>query len=78
VGLAGERTPAEVIDQLLPTIRFEMKFEADRLREADFEGFYRFRETASVAENAVALAEFLDISPETAREIAATDYLFVD
>lgn len=78
VGLAGERTPAEVIDQLLPTIRFEMKFEADRLREADFEGFYRFRETASVAENAVALADFLDISPETAREIAATDYLFVD
>ena len=31
-----------------------------------------------VEENAVPLAEFLDIPLEKAREIAATDYLFVD
>ncbi len=78
VGLAGEGTPRETLDRLLPTIRYDVKFESDRIRDADFEGFYRIRERASVAENTVPLAEFLDIPPEKAREIAATDYLFVD
>ncbi len=55
-----------------------MTFESDRLRDAGFEGFYRIRQSASLAENTVPLAEFLDIPPETAREIAATEHLFVD
>jgi hypothetical protein len=78
VGLAGTSTPKETLDRLLPTIRYDVKFESDRLRDADFEGLYRIRERASVNENTVPLAEFLDIPPEKAREIAATDYLFVD
>ncbi|MGB8812202.1 MAG: DUF5928 domain-containing protein [Paracoccaceae bacterium] len=78
VGLAGDRTPAETIDKLLPTIRYDVKFESDRIRDADFEGFQRLRQTRSAAENIVPLAEFLGISTEMAREIAETDYLFVD
>jgi Family of unknown function (DUF5928) len=78
VGLAGTSTPKETLDRLLPTIRYDVKFESDRLRDADFEGLYRIRERASVNENTVPLAEFLDIPPEKAREIAATEYLFVD
>lgn len=78
VGLAGERTPQETIDRLLPTIRYDVKFESDRIRDAGFAGFSRLRQAASVDENTVPLAEFLDIPIEKAREIAATEYLFVD
>jgi hypothetical protein len=78
VGLAGDKTPRDVIDRLLPTIRYDVKFESDRIWDADFSGLYRIREAASPAENAVALAQFLDIPVEKAVEIAFTHYLFVD
>ncbi len=78
VGLAGDRTPTEVIDRLLPTIRYDVKFESDRIRDAGFTGFSRIKQTATVDENTVPLADFLDIPIEKAREIAATEYLFVD
>ena len=78
VGLAGERSPPEVIDRLLPTIRYDVRFESDRLRDANFPSLSRIRQAATVDENAVPLAEFLDISADKAREIAATEYLFVD
>lgn len=78
VGLAGERTPQETIDRLLPTIRYDVKFESDRIRDAGFPNLLRIRQSASIDENTVPLAEFLDIPPEKAREIAATDYLYAD
>ncbi|MEO8243292.1 MAG: DUF5928 domain-containing protein, partial [bacterium] len=78
VGLAGDRTPAEVVNRLLPTIRYDVKFESDRIRDAGFSDFLRIRQTATVDENTVPLAEFLDIPGDKAREIAATEYLFVD
>ncbi|MFM7445160.1 MAG: DUF5928 domain-containing protein [Tabrizicola sp.] len=55
-----------------------MKFESDRLRDLDLAAHFRMRQGASVDENAAALAEFLEIPVDAAREIAATDYLFVD
>jgi hypothetical protein len=78
VGLAADRTPQEVLDRLLPTIRYDVRFESDRIRDAGFPSFYQLRERDSVDENTVRLAEFLDIPPEKAREIAGTHYLFVD
>ena len=78
VGLAGDRTPKETIDRLLPTIRYDVKFESDRIRDANFPGFHRIRQSASVDENTLPLAEFLDIPVDKAREIAATGHLFVD
>lgn len=78
VGLAGDHTPAEVLARLLPTIRYDVAFESDRIRDAGFPRLYRIRQSASADENAVALAEFLDIPAPRAREIAATDHLFVD
>ncbi len=78
VGLAADHTPPEVLDRLLPTIRFDVRFEADRIRDANFPSYFQMRQTASIDENTVPLAEFLDIPVETAREIAATPYLFVD
>jgi hypothetical protein len=78
VGLAGDRTPQETLDRLLPTIRYDVRFESDRIREQNFPGFQRIRQSATVDENTVPLAEFLDIPVEKARAIAATEYLFVD
>jgi Family of unknown function (DUF5928)/Core-2/I-Branching enzyme len=78
VGLTGPNTPASAMEKLLPTIRYDVKFERDRLRELDLAGHFRIREGASVEENARPLAEFLDIPADIAREIAATDHLFVD
>ncbi len=78
VGLAGDRTPPDVIAKLLPTIRYDVKFESDRIRDAGFPGFYRIAEANTVDENTVPLAEFLDIPLDKAREIAGTHYLFVD
>lgn len=78
VGLAGDQTPTEVLDRLLPTIRYDVKFESNRLRDADFEAFYHMREAEGPDENARPLAAFLGVSEDKARAIAATDYLFVD
>lgn len=78
VGLAGEQTPEETTRRLLPTIRQDLRFESDQIRDAGFTRLYRIREAASVDENAVPLAEFLSIPVETAREIAAADHLYTD
>ncbi len=78
VGLAGDRTPQETFDRLLPTIRYDVRFESDRIRDAGFKGLYRLRESGSPDENTVPLAAFLDIPVEKARDIAGTEYLFAD
>jgi hypothetical protein len=78
VGLASKQSSQNTLDRLLPTIRNDVKFEGDRIRDAGFPNLLRVRQANTVEENAVPLAEFLDISIEKAREIAATGYLFVD
>ena len=78
VGLAGEQTGAETIERLLPTIRNDMLFESDRIRDADFEHLDRLEESADLEQNARALARFLSVPEDKAREIAEVDYLFAD
>ena len=78
VGLAGDHTPPDTLARLLPTIRFDVKFESDRIGDADFPGFYRIRQSGSADENTPALAAFLDVPLDQAREIAATPHLYAD
>jgi hypothetical protein len=78
IGLAGDRTPADVLARLMPTIRYDIQFESERIRDRGFPRSYRLREEAPADENALALAAFLDIPEAKAREIAATDHLFID
>ena len=78
VGLAGAKTPPAALRALLPTIRHDIAFESDQIAAAGLPGFTRMRETADVAENAVALAAFLGIDAEQARQIADTPHLFTD
>ncbi|MFD1340989.1 DUF5928 domain-containing protein [Litorisediminicola beolgyonensis] len=78
VGLAGERTPKETLNRLLPTIRGDMTHESDRIRDADFDNYLRIREVNTPDENAVAVERFLGLQREQALDIARTHYLFAD
>ena len=78
VGLAGEQTAPETLDRLLPTIRNDMTFESDRIRDAAFENLERVQESGDVEENTKALSRFLTIPEDQAHEIASAGYLFSD
>ena len=78
VGLAGQTTPPQVLEQVLPTIRADMAFESERLRDAEFEHFALMREDGSLEDNTRALVQTLDISFELAQELAQIEYLFKD
>jgi len=78
VGLAGEYTPQDTIERLLPTIRHDMVFESDLIRDADFANHYRMRESDPPEANADPLSQFLSIPHDKAREIAETEHLFAD
>ncbi len=78
VGLAGEQTSADTFARLLPTIRSDMVYEREAIRDAAFQNVARLRETATADENARAIASFLSVPDETARQLAQTPYLFVD
>ena len=78
IGLAGEHTSDETWERLLPTIKVDIVYEGDAIRDAEFENHSRIRERASVDENAAGLARFLSIPIEQAREIADGEHLFAD
>ncbi len=78
VGLAGAQTTSETFDRLMPTIRNDMVFEKDRLRDAGFEHYARMREEASLDANAQALAQFLSVSQAMASDIVRSQDLFFD
>jgi hypothetical protein len=78
VGLAGPQTGSATLAHLLPTIRHDMIYEREAIRDAQFSNTTRIRETASADENAAAIAQFLSVSPEVARSLADTPHLFVD
>ncbi len=78
VGLAGDQTSPETLAQLLPTIRYDVLFESDRIRDAGFAHHAVIKESQSPQENAPAIAQFLGVDDDTSRQLAETPYLFVD
>lgn len=78
VGLAGAETTPDTLQQLIPTIRFDLKHESDRLRDAQFPLHHRLAETAPEAANTAALAAFLSLGEDMARGIVRTPHLFMD
>lgn len=78
VGLAGETTPQDAIDRLVPTIRQDFFYESDRIRDEGFADLHVLRENASAEERAQALAKFLTIPEERAVDIATTEDFFSD
>ncbi len=78
VGLAGEQTSKDTLDRLLPTIRGDITFESDRIRDAEFANHMIIRQSYAPEETAGHIARFLDVSPEKGLEIAQTDHLYAD
>jgi hypothetical protein len=78
VGLAGPQTGDATLGRLLPTIRHDMIFERDSIRDEKFPNATRISETGSVDENAHAIAQFLSVNFDVARSLAETPHLFVD
>lgn len=78
VGLAGEQTTPETMARLLPTIRYDVVYESDRLRDEGLANHNRLRQAGSVEDNIPELASFLSVGEDTARQVTETPYLFVD
>ncbi|WP_424987291.1 DUF5928 domain-containing protein [Microbulbifer sp. S227A] len=78
VGLLGQSSNAGARARLLPTIRNDIDYESDRLRDAGFSSYALMSEQFTPAQNAKALQDFLSVPHETAAEIVAMDHLFSD
>ncbi|MBC9246652.1 glycosyl transferase [Paracoccus sp. 11-3] len=78
IGVAGDGTPDEVVERLLPIVRGDLQHEAERLRDMGFPHFEVISEQAGTAINAAAIARFLEVSDEIAQDLAATPHLFSD
>ncbi len=78
VGLAAPHTPDATMKHLLPTIRNDLAYESDCIRDAGIDQLWRIAETSSMDENANTIAEFLSLSEDQSRKIMQLDYLFTD
>lgn len=78
IGLAGDRTPIETLERLLPTIRQDMVLESDRIRDGDFVNHVRLRQSDPVDDRLLVLADFLSLGDTPARRIAEMPHLFDD
>ena len=78
VGLATEQTPSDVIETMIPTLRYEFTFEFERLREAGFKGHTRIRQDRPEEANGGMLAELFDIPRPEGVRLAQTPFLFAD
>jgi hypothetical protein len=77
-GLAGDSTPRETLARLLPTVRNDLLHESDLIRDAKFDNHGYLRETDPQEARILALAGFLSVPAEIAREILAQERLFGD
>lgn len=78
VGLAGQQSPEDIVERLVPTVRAALEHEAERVRDMDFAGYHAIAPWRSETENAAELARFLEISEEDALKLARTNHLFSD
>ncbi|TCK99974.1 core-2/I-Branching enzyme [Shimia isoporae] len=78
IGLAGEQTPQDTLERLLPTIRRDIVNESDRIRDAEFENLNIMRQSDEIEDYVPAIAQFLHVPEDVAERIARTDYLFAD
>ncbi|KGJ04950.1 Core-2/I-Branching enzyme [Paracoccus halophilus] len=78
VGLAGAQTAPEVVERLMRTVKADLEYEAERLRDMGYAGFHTIAPWREPADNAAELGRFLDVSPEIATRLAKTEHLFTD
>ena len=77
-GIANENSSEDALARLVPTVRQDLAFESDRIRDRNFPHLYSISDKHSPEDNMMQISAFLDISEEKARQIAETPYLFSD
>ncbi|MFI0476312.1 DUF5928 domain-containing protein [Paracoccus jiaweipingae] len=78
VGLAGDQTPPEVVNRLLPVVRSDLEHEVERLHDMDFGFFGSIGPSRDGSANGAVLAKFLGVEAQTGQDLAQTPYLFSD
>ncbi len=78
ISLATDETPKEALVHLLPTLRYDIQFEADQVRDAEHDAIYEIGETRPHIENITVLEQFFNCTRTEAEILANTPYLFED
>ncbi len=78
VGLIGDHTPVETIVRLLPSIRNDLRYESDILRDREFENHYRVVQNGVRIKNIEQIAGFADLEPSVAEAIIDQDWIYAD
>ena len=77
-GIANENSSDDALARLVPTVRQDLAYESDRLRDRNFPHLYTISDKHSPEDNMMQISAFLDVSEDKARQIAETPYLFAD
>lgn len=77
-GIANENSSEDALARLVPTVRQDLAFESDRIRDRNFPHLYSISDKHSPEDNMMQISAFLDIREDNARQIAETPYLFAD
>ncbi len=77
-GIANENSSEDALARLVPTVRQDLAFESDRIRDRNFPHLYSISDKNKPEENMMQISAFLDVGEEKARQIAETPYLFSD
>jgi len=78
VGLVAENTPVGTLVGLLPSVKNDLCYELEALRDSDFANYFRLVQGNSVTRNGEALASFANMSTESAQSIASKTWMFND
>jgi hypothetical protein len=77
-GIANENSTDDALARLVPTVRQDLAYESDRIRDRNFPHLYSISDKHSPEDNMMQISAFLDVSEDKARQIAETPYLFSD
>ncbi len=77
-GIANENSSEDALARLVPTVRQDLAFESDRIRDRNFPHLYSISDKNGPEENMMQISAFLDVGEDKAHQIAETPYLFSD
>jgi hypothetical protein len=77
-GIVSESSSEDALARLVPTVRQDLAFESDRIRDRNFPHLYSISDKNNPEDNTMQISAFLDVGEDKARQIAETPYLFSD
>lgn len=77
-GQAGDTSSEDTIKRIVPTIRMDLAHESNAVRDRNYPYFYSISDRHEPEENTMQISAVMDVTEDTAREIAHTPHLFAD